>query len=270
MGIVCIAVLSSTGWAQSVPLTFTVQPGQEVRRVFQIHTVVQETAADGTIRRREAGTLGHVRELVLSESDGRYVVYLTVDSLVLRAREADQAWRESHPTNVHPWVQLEVDSCLRTQRLGGTESESPILLPLLTGLPGLVLPEQPIGPGQVWRQELELSAAAATTGAGGAAGNVRLPMTVSFSVDSVVQRERDHLVYLAVDGQGTPSRVRRADGRTLEYGATVAGALVWSSGWSRFVSAAIRTVVTIGVREDRGSSGVVIRTTLRQAIRPLP
>jgi hypothetical protein len=43
---------------------------------------------------------------------------------------------------------------------------------------------------------------------------------------------------------------------------------VWSTGWSTFVSAATRTVLTVRVETDGRQAPLTIETTIRQAVAP--
>lgn len=254
--------------AQSLPLRFVATEGQEVVRLFQVHTAVSEQAPDGTTRNREAARLGRVREQVLGEIDGRLVLHLATDSLVVRSRNGAEPWREAAPTG-HPWVQLQASDRLELAFQGGAEAESALAQYLIAGFPGVLLPDRPVWPGRTWRQVLEVPAAVMTLGAG-PEGAARLPLTLEVSVDSVVARSQDTLAYLRISGEATPARVRDGSGRVLEYRGSVTGSVVWSSGWSRFVTAAMRTWVDVDIADSTESTVLRVQTTIRQAVRTSP
>jgi hypothetical protein len=256
--------------AQSVPLSYTAREGQHVSRLFQVHTRVTERAADGAVRMREAARLGRVREQVLADLDGREVVHLAFDSLVFRTRDAQGPWRESASPAVPSWGQFEVDARLDVTWLGGDSTEASLLRHLLSGFPGLLLPERPAWPGRTWGQEFEVSPADVTIGATTGTDGFGLPAVVGVTVDSIVQRSRDTLVYLELDGEVVPSRVRGRGNGEVAHRGTIAGTLVWSTGWSRFVSGAMRTTLVVRTDSDDGPVEVLVQTTLRQAVQSEP
>ena len=254
--------------AQSLPLRFVASEGQEVVRLFQVHTVVSERTSDGTTHQREAARLGGVREQVLGEIDGRFVLHLAMDSLVVRSRDGTEAWREATPPG-HPWVQLQASERLELTERSGAEAEFPLVQYLVTGFPGMLLPERPVWPGRTWRQALDVPAAVMTLGAA-PEGAARLPLALDVVVDSIVARSQDTLAYLRTSGEAAPARVRDGSGRVVEYRGSVTGSLVWSSGWNRFVTAAVRTWVTIDISGPAESTALRVQTTIRQAVRTAP
>lgn len=262
------AVVTGGAQAQSLPLRFAAAEGQEVVRLFQVHTAVSEQAADGTVRNREVARLGQVREQVLGTIEGRRVLHLSVDSLVVRSRTGNEPWREAASTE-HPWVQFQAGERLDLQYQSGTEAEVPLLQYLVSGFPGVLLPERPVWPGRSWRQVVEVPAAGMMLGAG-PDDMATLSLSLDFVVDSVVARSQDTLAYLRIGGDAAPSRVRDGSGRVVEYRGSVTGSLVWSSGWSRFVTAATRAAVTVQVSEPGGSTTLGVQTTIRHAVRSSP
>jgi hypothetical protein len=256
--------------AQSVPLAYAAREGQHVSRLFQVHTRISERAADGAVRTREAARLGSIREQVLADLDGREVVHLAFDSLLFRTRDAQGPWRESAAAVVPSWGQFEVDARLGVTWLGGDSTEASLLRHLLAGFPGLLLPERPAWPGRTWGQEFDVPPTDVTIGATTDTDGIQLPAVVGVTVDSIVQRSRDTLVFLALDGEVVPSRVRGGDSGEVSHRGTIAGTLVWSTGWSRFVSGAMRTTLVVHTRSEAGPVEVTIQTTLRQAVQSEP
>jgi hypothetical protein len=94
---------------------------------------------------------------------------------------------------------------------------------------------------------------------------------VAVVVDSIVGRARDTLAYLSIGGTSPRLRRRLDDGHMLAYEGTLAGTLVWSTGYVTFVSAATRLRVSVAVRVSGSPDPVrrmTIEATMRQAVVP--
>ncbi len=92
-------------------------------------------------------------------------------------------------------------------------------------------------------------------------------------IDSVITRTHDTLAYLAVWGAFAPSTLTLADGTALEVNGGLTSAVVWSTGWRAYVSAATRIEVHIaeaGGQQagERAADVVTLETTIREQVRP--
>ena len=147
---------------------------------------------------------------------------------------------------------------------GGT-----LLIQLLTGLSGLILPDRWMREGMQWRSELLVSPSDPLIP--GTMDDVVLRTRTTFEVDSIVRRSLDTLAYISAHGIAAQLRRRADDGVMLAYSGSVAGSLVWSTGYMAFVSAATRLSVNIDVRPSgtaEPARRMTIETTLRQAVVP--
>ena len=269
----CLAVAAHVHGQQELRLRFSAAPGQRVQRLFQVHTRIEARSGDGTVRVGETARLGAVREQAVAAPPTEQVLHVTFDSLRVRQREGSGAWEEARvePANGR-WLQIALDERLAVRRrLGPADAaEGAMLQHVVTGFPGLVLPERPVRQGTHWEQSRELAVADLTGGA--AAGPATAVLTVSMDVlvDSLVVRAEDTLAYLTMHGSVPVTRLRTADGGVTTYQGEVAGSLVWSSGWKTFVSGATRTLLTADVRGPDASTGLTVETTVRQAVVPSP
>jgi hypothetical protein len=256
----------------SVRLRFAPPEGVEVHRLFQRYTRTVMNAPDGTRLTREAAQLGGARQVTLLSVRGRTTLHLSFDSLRVRTREADEPWRESVSGGVDTlWMQVDADERLELRWPEGTPThpQTELLLRLLTGLPGVVLPERWVRERQQWRAELELGYD--EVGIEQSEPSARLRMRAILVVDSIVPRSRDTLAFLGVQGAAIPATVRTREGTRFSYEGSVSGALVWSTGWKAIVSAATRSTVTVEVRRADGAEPagtLTVETTLRQAVVP--
>lgn len=273
-----VAVLAMTpaaAVAQAVVLRFAPVLGARATRVFQTHTSVTVRApvagAGPVVETRELADLGGTTELVLQGPDGRPVVHVTVDSLRTRQRDGEAPWQESEADLDNLWFQLRFDP--RLHLLGASRAdrvrEAEALMHLTTGVPGLTLPEQPVRAGDSWLTEMAMPLSVWVMRPSGADAEPSLAGRVTVVVDSLVPRGQDTLAYLSVSGVIAPDTPELASASV--YGGGVTGTLVWSTGWSAFVSGATRVRVHLGGSRDAGADGprtqVTVETTLRQQIR---
>jgi hypothetical protein len=162
-------------------------------------------------------------------------------------------------------VQLEADGQLHLQvRDRSDPAVEHLLVSLVSGVRGMVLPDRPMRSGRQWRGVAELRAG---IGLGDAATTVAARTT--YRVDSIVARSHDTLAHIRVAGGVSPINVRTRDGEVLDYRGVVSGSIVWSTGWSGVVSAALRVTVlgTVQGRAAEDVNGRVrVERTLRQAV----
>ncbi|MDH3455728.1 MAG: hypothetical protein OER90_02705 [Gemmatimonadota bacterium] len=263
------ALLVAPASAQhAVALRFEPPNGLVIRRVFQEHVRITVDEGPGsTPRVRETAQLGGVTQSALEVGD-KTVLHVQLDSLRVREREAGGDWRERAVTMVEgAWVQLDADDRMQLALRGRPDSLAEhLLVQLVAGVRGTVLPERPVRRGMQWRGRVEFP-----VGTELGDGETALTVRMTYRVDSIVARAHDTLVYLGLGGDAVPHGERRPDGTVLDYRGTVTGALVWSTGWSGIVSAATRFSVQGEIR-SRGAPEAVGRVhvdrTLRQVVLP--
>ena len=268
-----LAVAAPAIGQQDLLLRFSATPGQQVQRLFQVHTRIEARAADAPVRIRETARLGAVREQAVVSPPTEQVLHATFDSLRVRQREGTGPWEEVRVDTVHDlWLQIALDERLAVRRrIGPADAPHGALLQhLVTGFPGLVLPERPVRPSTRWELETELRAAEITGGATPGPATAVLAVSMAVAVDSLVARAADTLAYLTLRGSIPVTRQRAADGVVTTYRGEVVGSLVWSSGWNTFVSAATRTSLRADVEGPGAAAGFTVETTLRQAVVPSP
>ncbi len=262
--------------AQAVRLRYAPVPGTKLTRVFQTYTrmVVRLPAAGAgkVLETREMADLGGTSELVLPGPDGHPVVHVTVDSLRTRERTEGGAWSESRAALDSVWFQLDFDARLRLRRANRADRvpEAGALMHLMTGLPGLILPERPLRVGERWSVDMAMPLSAWVMRPSSAEREPPLRGEATLTVDSVVARTRDTLAYLSVEGTIGPDTPDIATASV--YGGGVTGTLVWSTGWHAFVAAATRVRMHVAGPAPPTAGGprpqVAIETTLRQQVRP--
>jgi hypothetical protein len=269
----CAVIAAPAQGQQELQLRFAAAPGQLVHRLFQVHTRVVARSGNAPDRVREVARLGSVRELAVASPPAEQVLHLTFDSLLVRQRNAGGAWEEVRVDSTEGrWLQIALDGRMRVRRRVGPADadEGALLQHLVTGFPGLALPEHPVRSSTQWEQSLELTAAELTGGSPPGPATAVLPVRAAAVTDSLVVRAQDTLAYLTVRGSIPATRLRTADGVVTTYVGEVAGSLVWSSGWNMFVSGATRTSVIVEILGRDTSASFTIETTLRQAVVPSP
>jgi hypothetical protein len=212
-------------------------------------------------------------QVALVGPSGERVVHLAFDSLRTRAREGSGPWRETRWSGLESlWVQAWVDARLGVERLtAGTGSPTgALLLHLLTGLPNLLLPDRWVRHGDAWTVEHAVPVTGVVGRTSAAQPVDTLVARTVFAVDSIVGRRTDTLAFIHFSGAFQPVEV--AAGAALSYGGGLAGSLVWSSGWSAFVSGAVRFRVTVRMRSREAAANgpteavVTLETTTRHRV----
>ncbi|NIM52381.1 MAG: hypothetical protein GTN62_13820 [Gemmatimonadales bacterium] len=279
LGLVLLALPHSAVAQDSLRLQFSPVRGVRIHRVFQAHTrtTVSRVDSAGAMQTstRETAELGGMTQVALEGPDGGLVVHLTFDSLRARMREGGERWRErqvGQPDSL--WIQVRIDRRMRVlgTNAGGDAPGAKLLVPLLTGVPGLVLPEQWVKAGDRWTARLEVPLDAF----GGRPPTIAYVPTLAgrttFAVDSVIARARDTLAYVEFAGAFAPKKVADAHGTALSYSGGVQGALVWSTGWGAWVSAATRLRVVVSMAGAGATPGptrgrITVETTIRESVR---
>jgi hypothetical protein len=240
--LVCMLAPVSVAGQDSLLLRRESPPGTIVRTQFR--TVTTVWAFDG--RRFESADEGVMRSVSLADAGGRQVAHLTYESVASRTRGSDGRWREFEVLGADSaWVQVSMDERMRVRganygtRLPGVTG----LLRVLTGIPNLELPDEPLGPGDGWSSTTVASAVPGLR-------NETVPPIVSgmahLVLDSIVIRSRDTLGYVTVTGRfpATTFVDEFGPGRVVLSG-DLAGSLIWSTSWNGFVSGVSRTRMTM-------------------------
>ena len=252
-------------------------------RDVAVHTAFQTVtmAATGDGRVIETADLGSMRVFALELAEGGTVLHMAYDSVRARIRADGGAWREFDvPDADSAWMQASIDDRMQ---ISGTRSGSRLptvtgLVDILTGVPGLILPEQPVQVGGAWMVDSELTERVAVSVPREVGELPSLTFATRITLDSIVQRTQDTLGYLTVSGYLRPtseSDVRDLEAEGLTVSSEMTGQLVWSTGWHGFVSGANRVTMEIATSQssstptiERVEPELVVRVTTRFQIRP--
>ena len=244
---------------EGVRLAVLPAPGVEIHRLFQTRTRVALQRRDPQTRVmappvfQETAQLGGMRQVVVAGLRGQSVMHLAFDSLISRTRDAGQAWRELRVGGLDTlWVQVDVDEQLRIGD-ARTEAVNPgqgLLIELARGIPGLELPQRAVQTGWSWTQDIEVPVGVfAIRALHGLEGN-SVSTEMRFTVDSIVPRERDTLVYIAFFGNFRNKVQRLADGSVRRTTGMIRGTLIWSTGWRTIVAESARTQIRVATHVD--------------------
>lgn len=266
-----VLVLPPRAAAQdSLQLRYHPVPGVKVHRVFQTHTRIVGVGETGDPAGpvREAADLGGMTEVALAGPEGKLIMHLAYDSLRARMREGDEPWSEYEVAPLDTlWLQVHLNDRMQVvdPTAGGDRPGSGMLVHLLTGVPGMELPQGWLREGQYWSSRLEFPLGELVGHAPVQAPSALLAAETDFRLDSLTVRAQDTLAYVRFSGALTPSTLRRPDGSTLRFAGATTGTLVWSTGWRGWVAAAARLQVVIRVPEQGRLS---LETTVRQTVLP--
>lgn len=224
-------------------------------------------------------SLGSITRRATPIGGGNFDLNVRYDSLRTRYRLSGGTWREG---------QLASDSAFeatftadRHMRLSvPTSAEDLASVDRMrsgTGAPHFVLPADPVDVGGPWRSEITLPFAAQIPGDSAALVTATLTGPAVGILDSLVVRGADTLAYLSVRGQFLPTTVTS----TLELGGGPAtaelwgefvGSLIWSTGWSAFVSVVLTARVNQRFEAAMGSgvedARITAIVTTRVRVRP--
>lgn len=275
-------------FAVQLPPTLMLAQGQlQLRydpvRDAMMHTAFQTVtmAAAGNGRVVETADLGSMRAIALELAEGGTVLHMAYDSVRARIRSDGGAWREFDvPDADSAWLQAGIDDRMR---IAGIRSGPPLpavtgLVDILTGVPGLTLPDQPVRIGGAWMVDSELTERVAVSVPREVGDLPSLTFSTRITLDSTVQRTQDTLGYFTVSGFLRPTAeadVRELQAEGLEVSSEMTGQLVWSTGWHGFVSGANR--VTMEIVKSQSSTAptieqiepeLVVHVTTRFQVRP--
>jgi hypothetical protein len=141
-------------------------------------------------------------------------------------------------------------------------------------MPDLTLPGRWVRPGERWLQMLDIPLSGVVARGAGPLPDESLLARTDVRVDSIVARPSDTLAYVSLGGVFEPQRSAVDPG--VRYDGTVSGSLIWSTGWSGWVSGASRVVVRARLRGQRegqmGEGEVTVRleSTTRYQARSSP
>jgi hypothetical protein len=224
---------------------------------------------------QETAHLGGMRQVIVNGVTGEPVIHLAFDSLISRARDAGEQWRELRVGGLDSlWVQVDVD---RRMRMGDarTRAVNPgqgLLIDLANGLPGLELPTQEVRTGGKWHQDIEMAIGVFAIRTLDGLGNT-VSSRIEFTVDSIVPRTRDTLAYLSFVGTFRAKVQHLDDGGVRRTSGGILGTMIWSSGWRTIVSESARTQIRVathinGMPDSPMRELGIVDTTVQTQVQP--
>ncbi len=265
------------------PFTFEFNPGagMSVRLIIESQGEMVLVGVPGLPDSSVAQlfSLGSITRRATPIGGGNFDLNVRYDSLRTRYRLSEGTWWEG---------QLASDSAVeatftadRYMRLSAPtyaeDSASVDRMRRGTGAPHFVLPADPVDVGGPWRSAITLPFAAEIPGDSPALVTATLTGPAVGVLDSLVVRGADTLAYLSARGQFLPSTVTS----TLELGGGPAtaelwgefvGSLIWSTGWSAFVSVVLTARVNQRFEAVMGSgvedARITVIVTTRVWVRP--
>jgi len=252
-------------------------------RDVAVHTAFQTVTmvATGDGRVIETADLGSMRAIALELEEGGTVLHMAYDSVRARIRSEGGAWREFDvPDADSAWVQANIDDQMRVSEtsMGSRLPAVTGLLDILTGVPDLVLPEQPVRAGGAWMAESELTERAVVSVPQEIGELPSLTFSVRVTLDSAVQRTQDTLGFFTVSGYMRPTSeadVQNLVDEGLTMSSEMTGQLVWSTGWQGFVSGVNRVTMEISKSQpsptptiERQEPELLVRVTTRFQVQP--
>jgi hypothetical protein len=235
---------------------------------LDVTSTIREASAEGDVT-VEASTILSMTHQVVDGQDGRRVLEITRDSSRVRTRPAEGTWvlqEDSGATLTK--VRLTIDERMRVLDLQPLTNEPADLVQLATfrafstGLE-FALPEHPVSRGESWISDIVIpfddpTGVEEEPGVSTWIGRIGdLIARSTFTLDSLAARGSDTLAFLQLQGTFMPTTISSAaevaEGRARVSGA-LSGRLIWSTGWSAFVSGALRShvrmVTFVGVPGD--------------------
>lgn len=255
-----MAVLFATGVQGQESVEFVHAPEFDAAAHVLFQSVARIAGAGrNTI---EIADLGSFKGVSLAGRDRELVWHLTYDSLRLRTRDTAAGWREfTVPDAPSAWAQVHVDDRLRVTSVRRNQPTTGLTDPvgILTGIPGMLLPDVPLRVGGGWSTEIRGSVTGGLSAGDDLPEIPTLTVVLELVLDSAQARTRDTLAYLTLSGEIQPTSIVKVTGDDpgrFDLSGHINGSLVWSSGWSLFVSGATRVRVDI-VRADTETKGEV-------------
>lgn len=253
---------------ETLSLRYDAVPGTVLYIEFETATVVW--AFDG--RRFESTDLGTVRATTLRGLAGKTVIHLAYDSVRTRTRGSDGGWRQFSTPLDSAWIQVTVDQRLRVSSMNEGKRIPGVtgLMRILTGIPRLELPGEPLAEGDGWTSE---TVASVVPGLRNETAQPLVEGRVQIVLDSIVARTNDTLGYLSLTGEfPTATFVDVVGPGRVAVSGDVVGNLIWSTGWSAFVSGVSRTRMTVSRAapggEEEGVEELRVEATTRCQVKP--
>ncbi len=258
-------------------------PVQTLTRSAIMVTILEGTgeAVDPDSITMEASSLESITRRLREVRDTQYVVDVSIDSTRARRRPIAGVWRDISDRGMRS-ARLVLDDRMRITEVEVTSTDTVATADSkFRGLAGgleLVFPEGPVAAGESWAADLvlPLKGLEGLDAETGFSGSAELIARSTVTVDSIIARAADMLVYLQVRGNFLPTALTEAPevvDAVVNISGGFAGTLIWSTGWNAYVSGASRALVTlvtqIGVGE-LASAATTIRVDVTEQFQIRP
>src|SRR5262245_29697127 len=194
----------------------------------------------------------------------QHLVQWTLDSTRIRVKIGDGARNDvSLPTVQHRGIRLLMDERARIVAAPGLNPGSTIdssyILALQASASGFeaTLPDEPVTVGGSWTLGTRFRIGPELGAATGFTTTALLPGRMTVTLDSLVPRGADPLAYLSTEGtlSNTIMPVKGPAGSgTATLAGAFAGALLWSTSWSNYVSSAANVNLQGRLKIDQGDN----------------
>ncbi len=219
----------------------------------------------------EATRLESLTAEIVAAVPGRYSIRLMYDSVRARMKPLGGVWRIVEP-GPRDALMARVVLGSRMQVLASAEYiDEPNVdvsnAEALRGLAGgfqLSLPDSLVSAGSSWTTQLRypVTVMASIGGNQGVPTSGELLSDATVSLDSVVRRGTDKLSYMTVRSRFEAMRLESTAGSDSGYvdvSGGLAATLIWSSGWSAYVSGAARVTMNLVFRAESDPTAVMSR-----------
>jgi hypothetical protein len=197
---------------------------------------------------------------VLEELEGAYMTQTTYDSSQARYRIAGREWRNLVTRNgpVGP-VRALIDGQMNRSLM--MDDSIPASVPIIEGVAGTIrlsFPERALTTGEEWQAFVDLPYTVEIPGDTATLLAETLTGTATASIDSLVVRPGDTLVYVTARGSFNPALVEARyplDGAptSAELWGSFASSLLWSTGWQAWVGGSVMLRIRHRIERPQGS-----------------
>ncbi|MGD2134899.1 MAG: hypothetical protein PVF27_02015 [Gemmatimonadales bacterium] len=228
----------------------------------------------------EVNGLESLTQIARGREGTGYLVEVRLDSARTRMRPEGGAWKFVGDSARSAAALFVYDDRLRVQAVRGLDGDSvpaDAIRDLRSVMPGFeaALPAPVVAVGQRWSSDIvfplaELIAVDQEDLPAGVAAGTEFVIRATYTMDSLVNRGADTLAFVSVHGQFMPMTVTAAEEsgtNDIQVSGAFGGRLIWSTGWSGYVSGAVRTRANMALQVDleaAGATGVIMRLDVTQ------
>ncbi len=234
---------------QPVTLRYAPRVGALVRTITRSDGTITLRALDAAAQPVGDSVMGQMRSWagitrrVLEGTDRTRTVEVSYDSLKTQTRLVGQQWKETALSEADKVaLNVTLDDQLRPVAGGGGGlAADPVANGGIATWRGVALPGHPVSPGAMWVVQTGYRLPTQLGDLLDVSVGDSIIANATVRLDSVVPQTRDTLMYLTVRETLGPITLPATDAgaaATVQLAGSQAASLVWSTGWSAFVSGA--------------------------------